>query len=95
MKSLYTLAIVAALSLVSAHAGVIGSPKALEAAPRHAAGGPGARQSFEYRGGKGEFAKNAAVKGAAKDRDLVNEQRSVVYTGKNVRQNQFEIAPVK
>ncbi len=98
MKSIYTLAIIAALSLVSARADVLGSPKAQEAKrPALTSAGTSVRQSFEYRGGKGAYAGNRAVTNGANDPNLVSEQRSLVYTGKNAPRGsqQFEIAPVK
>ena len=100
MKSIYTLAVIAALSIVSARAGdVIGSPKYQEANRRAVASqGTDNRQTFEYRGGKSAYASYSAVTNGTKDRDLVREQRDVVYTGKNpLRDSQrtIEIAPVK
>jgi hypothetical protein len=95
MKSFYAFVIVAAVSLVAVRADVIGSPKALEAARRAPVAGNDVRQSFVF-AGKGANIANRAVTNGTKDRDLVREQRRVVYTGKNpIAPRQIEIAPVK
>jgi hypothetical protein len=100
MKSIYTLAIVAALGLVSTRAeGIVGSPKYQEMNRRPLTStGSDVRQTFEYRGGKSVYASHSVVTNGMKERDLVREQRDVVYTGKNPLrdlQKQFEVAPVK
>ena len=99
MKSIYTLAMIAALSIVSARADdVIGSPKYQEQNRRPLTGGAEATQKFEYQGGKALYARHSAVTNGMTDRNLVREQRDVVYTGKNPlrdQQKQFEIAPMK
>ena len=97
MKSIYTLAIIAAVSLVSARADVTLSPRAHEASSHPlTAKGSEVRQSFAYVGGKAAYAKSAAATNGAKDRNLVSEQRSVIYTGKTpFAPRQIEIAPVR
>lgn len=99
MKSIYTLAVIAALGLVSARADdVIGSPKYQEANRRPLTGGTEVAQKFEHRGGKAAYTSHSVVTNGMKDRDLVREQRNIAYTGKNPlrdSQKQFEIAPVK
>ena len=98
MKSIYTLAVIAALGLVSARADEALSPKAREQRAQTLRGGTETTQTFEYvRGNK--IAANRATGMCCKDeRNLVREQRDVVYTGKNPlrdSQRQIEIAPVK
>ena len=53
--------------------------------------------AFDFARGKAANAPNAVLCGTAKDRDLVREQRAIVYTGKNPLRDTrgFEIAPVK
>ena len=74
------------------------SPKARELrgnAPLR--GGTEVRLALDFARGKAANAPNVVVAGAAKDRDLVREERAVVYTGKNALRDTrgFEIAPVK
>jgi hypothetical protein len=75
------------------------SPRARENRTRVvSSGGNDVRQRFEYRGGKSVYAGHSTVTNKASERDLVREQRNVVYTGKNPLRDQqrtFEIAPVK
>ena len=100
MKSIYTLAVIAALGLVSARADhdTIGSPKFQEMNRHALTGGTEVTQKFEFvRGNKNALERVVGM--ASKDeRNLVREQREVVYTGKNPlrdAQKQFEIAPVR
>jgi len=102
MKSIYTLAVIAALGLVSARAEdqPIGSPKYQEQHQRPLTGGKEVAQKFEFSRGKAASAPNTVVTTPAwaSKRDLVREQRNIVYTGKNPlrdQQKQFEIAPAK
>ncbi len=98
MKSIYTLAVIAALGLVSARADEALSPKAREQRAESLRGGTEVKQTFEFTRGN-KIAVNRAVGMSSKDdRNLVREQRDVVYTGKNPlrdSQRQIEIAPVK
>jgi hypothetical protein len=95
MKSLYTVAILATLTIVSARADVVGSPKALEAARRPVVAGKEVARPFEF-AGKGANIANRTVTNHAKDRNLVREQRGVVYTGKSpLAPRPIEIAPAK
>ena len=101
MKNIQLIAVVAALGFVSvaapAHDEAL-SPKAAEQRARGLTGGTEVTQKFEFvRGNKNALNR---VEGMASkdDRDLVREQRSVVYTGKGApsgAQRQIEIAPVK
>jgi hypothetical protein len=98
MKSIYTLAIIAALGLVSARADEALSPKAREQRAQSFKGGTEVTQTFEFTRGN-KIAVNRSTGMCCKDeRNLVREQRDVVYTGKNpLRDSQriIEIAPVK
>ena len=96
--ALLTLAIAAGTFAISANAEEYLSPKAREARASLAVRkGTEVRQSFEFARGKASGASNSVVAGRAVDRDLVKEERAVVYTGKNPLRDTrtFEIAPVK
>ena len=99
MKTIKIIALLAALGLVATQAKAAiedGSPKGREMRARVVAG-TDVRQKFEYRSGKAAYAANTVTSGK-EDRNLVREQRDLVYTGKNPlrdSQKQFEIAPVK
>lgn len=91
MKFLCIVAVIATVTWVPARGQVIGSPRALEARPSTTTGYV-ERQTFHFRA-KGDQVRNAAVKGEAKDRNLVSEQRKTVYTGKNGRVAQEPAKP--
>ena len=93
MKSIYTLAVIAALGLVSARADdVIGSPKYQEANRRPLTGGTEVTQKFEFARSK-NIAVNQSLRGGTEVRQTFEFAR-----GKGLlrdSQKQFEIAPVK
>ena len=101
MKNIQLIAVVAALGFMAVAAqahDVALSPKAAEMRSRGLTGGTEVRQTFEFVRGN----KNASprIEGMASkdDRNLVREQRGVVYTGKGApggAPRQFEVAPVK
>ena len=96
--ALVTLAIAAGMFAVSASAEEYLSPKAREARASLAVrSGTEVRQSFEFARGKAAAASNSIVAGRPTDRNLVKEDRAIVYTGKNPLRDTrtFEIAPVK
>ena len=98
MKSICTLAVIAALGLVSARADEALSPKAREQRAQSLRGGTEVTQTFEFVRGNKIAVNRATGMGSKDDRNLVREQRDVVYTGKNpLRDSQktIEIAPVK
>jgi len=98
MKSIYTLAVIAALGLVSARADEALSPKAREQRAASLKGGTEVTQTFEFTRGNKIAVNRVAGMGSKDDRNLVREQRDVGYTGKNPlrdSQRQIEIAPVK
>ena len=101
MKNIQLIAVVAALGFVAvaaqAHDEAL-SPKAADMRARGLTGGTEVTQKFEFARGN-KIAVNRVEGMASKDdRDLVREQRSVVYTGKGSTggaPRQFEVAPVK
>ena len=99
MKNKAVLTLVAALVLGAgvAQAEDYLSPRARENRTRIVpATSNDVRQAFEFRGGKAAYAGHSVVSGGRAERDLVREQRGVLYTGKNAgQQRTFEIAPVK
>jgi len=93
-----TLAIAAAAFAITASADEALSPKARELRGNALRGGTEVRQTIEFARGKAASAPNVVVANSAKDRNLVAEERAVVYTGKNPLRDtrpSFEIAPVK
>lgn len=98
MKSIYTLAVIAALGLVSARADEALSPKAREQRAESLRGGTEVKQTFEFVRGDKIRAERIAGMSGKEDRNLVREQREIVYTGKNPMrdlQPRIEVAPVK
>ena len=98
MKSIYTLAVIAALGLVSARADEALSPKLREQRAESLRGGTEVTQKFEFVRGDKIRVERIAGMCCKEERNLVREQRDVVYTGKNPfrdSQRQIEIAPVK
>ena len=96
MKSIYTLAVIAALGLVSARADEALSPKLREQRAESLRGGTEVTQKFEFVRGDKIRVERIAGMSSKEDRNLVREQRAVVYTGKNApMQPQVEIAPAK
>ena len=101
MKRIQFIAIAASLGFVAmaaqAHDEVL-SPKAREMRSAPLKGGTEVAQTFEFTRGN-KIASTRSVGMASKDdRNLVREQRGIVYTGKNPLrelQPQFEVAPVK
>lgn len=100
MKTIQFIAIAASLGFTAmaaqAHDEAL-SPKAREQRAEPLRGGTEVKQTFEFvRGNKIAVER---IAGANKDeRNLIREERHIVYTGKNPlrdAQKQFEIAPVK
>jgi len=60
-------------------------------------GGTEARLAFDFARGKAAAAPNTVVARTGSDRNLVREERAIVYTGKNPLRDtrSFAIAPVK
>jgi hypothetical protein len=101
MKTIQLIAIAASLGLVAtaaqAHDEAL-SPKAREQRAEPLRGGTEVTQSFEFTRGNKIASTRATGMASKGDRDLVREQRNIVYTGKNPlrdSQPQFEVAPVK
>ncbi len=101
MKNIQIIAVVAALGFVAmaaqAHDEAL-PPKAAEMRARGLTGGTEVTQKFEFARGNKHALNRVEGMASKDDRDLVREQRSVVYTGKNApsgSQRQIEIAPVK
>jgi len=97
MKSIYTWAVIAALGLVSARADEALSPKLKEQRAEPLRGGTEVKQTLEFV--RGDKIRVERIAGTEKqERNLVREQRDVVYTGKNpLRDSQprYEVAPAK
>lgn len=101
MKTMQLIAIAASLGFVAmaaqAHDEAL-SPKAREQRAQGLRGGTEVKQSFEFvRGNKIALERNSGM-ASKDDRDLVREQRGIVYAGKNPLrdlQPQFEVAPVR
>ena len=98
--AIVTLAIAAGMFAITASANdEVLSPKARELRGKVSVrSGTEVRQTFDFARGKAATAPNVVVANGTKDRNLVAEERAIVYTGKNPlrdAQRSFEIAPVK
>lgn len=97
-RTFVPLVLIAATFATTAFADDVLSPKARELrGTAIARSGNDVRLPFEFARGKAPVAANTTVKSAGADRNLVTEERAIVYTGKNPFRNtrSFEIAPVK
>jgi hypothetical protein len=101
MKTIHIIAIVAAVgfvtSMAQAHDEAL-SPKAKEMRSEGLRGGTDVTQTFEFTRGNKAGVNRVAGMASKNERDLIREQRNIVYTGKTPlrdSQKQFEVAPVK
>lgn len=92
-----TFGIIVGIFAINASADEVLSPKARELRGNALRGGTEVRQTMTFARGKAASAPNVVLTNGSTDRNLVAEQRAIIYTGKNPLRNtqSFEIAPVK